>query len=415
VARPGYVEADFQLGELIFHWGASLGIPASDAREPFSRVLAAEPGNVQAALHLVRLAARDGRYREVDSLGAAIQRVDPVGTIQLEVEALRAFLSTDRGWQDRLVAVAALRPERDRAILEHMAAFSYNLGDIGRAARAGPGAERTPVAEARMQLFLTQVELGRGRYRDALATIASPSALPAPRQLEYRAMMATLPFLPLPADELETVRSRIAGHPDLDLHEEGGPIADAGIEYPHLLWPGLHRPVRLYLLGSLHARLGDVDAAYAVADSLARFDPDDETSIHYERITRARADAAAGRPTAALRTLGPVRPPPNRTFESLVDHARPYERWLRAEILRETGRLSEALRWYGTFPDPMARDLPYVAPSHLRRAEIHDAAGDHAQAAFHYRRFIDLWADADPELQPEVTRARGRLRHVEGR
>lgn len=110
----------------------------------------------------------------------------------------------------------------------------------------------------------------------------------------------------------------------------------------------------------------------------------------------------------ALRAIGQPQPPPGRTYESLVTHGRPYERWLRAELLAETGRGAEALRWYGTFPDPIARDLPYLAPSHLRRARIHDAAGEAEEAAWHYRRFVELWADADPELQPEVERALAR-------
>jgi hypothetical protein len=51
----------------------------------------------------------------------------------------------------------------------------------------------------------------------------------------------------------------------------------------------------------------------------------------------------------------------------------------------------------------------YLAPSHLRQAEIYDRRGDRSQAARHYRRFIELWREADPELQQTVTEARVRL------
>jgi DNA-binding SARP family transcriptional activator/TolB-like protein len=409
VLRPGHVEAAYQLGELLFHWGSAIGEPASEAREPFSRVLASEPNNLQAALHLARIAARDGRPAEVDSLVAVMSGIDPDGLWQVEMDALRAFLTGDAAWQARSIESAGRQPNRDRLVLEAMAAYSGNLAAVERIAAGRAGFERAPLEQARMELFLAHVQLARGRYHAAERTIASSIVLPPARRLEYRAMMATLPFSPHSTAALAALRSEVAAHPDLPLHDEGGPFAGRGIEYPHLLWPGLFRPRRLYLLGALHARLGDFEAAMAVADSLARFDRNRSLSSQYERLTQARAEAGRATAGVALRALGQPQPPPGRTYESLVTHGRPYERWLRAQLLAGTGRGAEALRWFGTFPDPVARDLPYLAPSHLRRARIHDAAGEGAEAAWHYRRFVELWADADPELQPEVERARARL------
>jgi DNA-binding SARP family transcriptional activator/tetratricopeptide (TPR) repeat protein/TolB-like protein len=411
--RPGHVEAAFQLGELLFHWGSAIGVPASESREPFSRVLAAEPKNVQAALHLVRIAARDGRSEGVDSLLAHLRRVDPGGGWRIEMDALRAFLGDDPARQAHAIRSGGHQPDRDLGILEQMAAFSGNLAAVERIAAERVRLERTPLEQARMQLFLAHVQMARGRFRAAEQTIASSNVLPPARRLEYRAMMATLPSAPHPAHALLALRAELAAHPALPLRAEGGPFADFGIEYPHLLWPGLFEPRRLYLLGALHVRLGDLIGAMAVADSLAGSGPTEPLAFPYERLTRARLHAAGSSPAAALRALGLPQPPPMRTYESLVTHGRPYERWLRAELLRETGRGAEAIRWYATFPDPVARDLPYLALSHLRRAWIHDDAGDSDAAAWHYRRFIELWAGADAELQPEVDRARSRVAELE--
>jgi DNA-binding SARP family transcriptional activator/TolB-like protein len=405
ILRPDHVEVDYQLGELLYHWGSIMGVPASEAAAPFSRVLAAQPTHVQAGSHLARIAARDGRARGVDSLVALLQGIDPGGDWEDELDALRAFLSDDKAWQDWAVVRQA---GRDREILE-AAALTGNLVAVERVAAARLGEERTPGEQARLEVFLAHVRLARGRYHDAVRGIETASALPLPRRLEYLAMMATLPFLPIPVEELERVRRELASHPDLDLSEEGGPIAGRGAEYPHLLWPGLFRPRRLYLLGALHVRLGDITAANAVADSLGDDRQHESVTRRYEKLTRARTAGATGRAEAGLGVLGLVEPPPGRTFETLVEHGRPYERWLRAELLQASGRAAEALRWYATFPDPMARDLPYLAPSHLRRARIHEAAGALDLAALHYRRFIELWADADAELQPEVEEARARL------
>jgi DNA-binding SARP family transcriptional activator/TolB-like protein len=411
--RPSHVEAHFQLGELIFHWGAAIGVPAAEAAVPFSRVLAAEPHNVEAALHLARLAARDGRTADVDSLYALMHAAEPEGTWAVELDALRAFLSGDSARQDRAIE-AAVRAGRGHPVLEAMAAYSYDLAAVERMLRDRVAVAGAPEDQARTQLYLVHVQLARGRVRAARRSIDAATAVPDARRIEYRAMAAQLPFLTPAGNELADVRRAIRTHPDTPLRDEGGPLTRIGIEYPHVHWPGMFRARRLYLLGALHIRFGDLASATAVADSLAREAPAEPLAARYERLTRARIAAVQGRPDAALRALGPPEPSPLGTFESLVDYDRPLERWLRAESLREAGRLNEALRWYATFPDPLARDLAFLAPAHLRRAEIHDAAGERTDAVFHYARFVELWRDADPELVPLVEQARARMRELTG-
>ena len=53
------------------------------------------------------------------------------------------------------------------------------------------------------------------------------------------------------------------------------------------------------------------------------------------------------------------------------------------------------------------------AGSHKRLAELYDAKGDREKAMSHYSRFIDLWKDADPDLQPHVRKARERLAQLQ--
>jgi DNA-binding SARP family transcriptional activator/TolB-like protein len=401
-----HVEAAFMLGELRYHWGALVGVPAAEARTPFRRVLDADPYHVDAALHLARIAARDGRPHELDSLVSRMHAMQPGGGWITEMDVLRALLGTDRAAQHRAIAAAGGGAD---ALLEQAVALSGNLADGERLIRERLHLERSPPEQARSHLFLAHVQLARGRYRDAVRDIAAAAVLPASRRLEYRAMMATLPFLPLPRDDIAAVRFEVASHADTPLHDVTTTACCGGIEYPHALWPGMYRPRRLYLLAALHVRLDDLARAAAVADSIGELAATDGFAPGYERLTRARMTAGTGGAAAGLQLLGQPQPPPLRTFEDFVDHGRPYERWLRAELLREAGRVAEALRWYGTFPDPLARDLAYLAPSHLRRGEIHDMLGDSEHATFHYRRFVELWADADPELQPQVERVRKRI------
>jgi hypothetical protein len=54
-------------------------------------------------------------------------------------------------------------------------------------------------------------------------------------------------------------------------------------------------------------------------------------------------------------------------------------------------------------------DAFQLAPGLKRSGELYEAKGDRAKAAERYRRFVGLWKDADPELQPGVREVRARL------
>ncbi|MHB1074081.1 MAG: hypothetical protein ACYC3Q_14905, partial [Gemmatimonadaceae bacterium] len=78
--------------------------------------------------------------------------------------------------------------------------------------------------------------------------------------------------------------------------------------------------------------------------------------------------------------------------------AQGHERWARAELLREAGRLREALGWYRSLADVGIHGQPYLAPAELRQGQIEDRLGDRARAVAHYRRAREIWRDADPAL-----------------
>jgi len=59
--------------------------------------------------------------------------------------------------------------------------------------------------------------------------------------------------------------------------------------------------------------------------------------------------------------------------------------------------------------DDSTRQIPITLE---RLARLYDARGDLEQAAGYYGRFVELWADADPDLQPRVEAARARLEEI---
>lgn len=65
-------------------------------------------------------------------------------------------------------------------------------------------------------------------------------------------------------------------------------------------------------------------------------------------------------------------------------------------------------RWNNT--DPI-----YLAGIYKRLGELYEEKNDLAKAASYYSRFIDLWKDADPELQPRVVDAKARLARIQKR
>ena len=78
------------------------------------------------------------------------------------------------------------------------------------------------------------------------------------------------------------------------------------------------------------------------------------------------------------------------------------------------GNADSAIAVYERFLDtPLLErievDAVYLPGVHKRLGELYEARGQRDKALDHYRVFIALWKDADPELQPKVTDARQRV------
>ncbi|MGQ0539327.1 MAG: protein kinase domain-containing protein, partial [Gemmatimonadaceae bacterium] len=83
------------------------------------------------------------------------------------------------------------------------------------------------------------------------------------------------------------------------------------------------------------------------------------------------------------------------------------------------GQADSALAYYSRFlttPDFLPGfDGRFRAGAHKRAGELYEARGDTANAESHYVKFVDLWKDADPELQPKVREVRERLARLRRR
>lgn len=410
--QPTHVDGWHQLGELLFHWGPTMGTASEAARRAFEQVLALEPGDASAALHLARIVARQGDRDRVRALAASAGAGATAAWV-LEMEALEALLSDDA----RLKAATneAVVAAHDRVGTAILASVATNTNDLDAAAELARGLlapARGAGERAVARALLVRIEVARGRLSVARAEADRSPELPEATRRELMAALELLPFLPADASRRACTSTTLAdASHDRPLPPQSDPVWMGSSAYPPLRWNGTTREHRLFLLGLCRARAGELAAARATAARLESMAGADDAAT-YPALIRATADLEAGDPAAALVALGTPRRPPGERLESLRDFARPLERWLRAEALAGTGRPLEALRWFATFPGDRGVDLWYAPHARLRRAELHERLGDAEAARALYATFLEQMRGGESYLREDIERAGDGLRRL---
>jgi tetratricopeptide (TPR) repeat protein len=220
--------------------------------------------------------------------------------------------------------------------------------------------------------------------------------------LELRAVYDALPFIRVSRKELSAVLRGL---------QEWKPSGAAAPRQADLR-EAVPDHVRLYGIGLVSLRAGDTMQTHHAALALTRLSdrtPAGEVAWSFSRSLRARLALERGRPARALAALEDAR------WERAAGRsvAEASDRFLRAELLRQLGRVDEAIGWYRSIAERSSYELVYLAPAQLRLAQIYDQRGESAQAVRHYRRFRELWRDPEPEMQPMVAEADRRLKALE--
>jgi len=82
------------------------------------------------------------------------------------------------------------------------------------------------------------------------------------------------------------------------------------------------------------------------------------------------------------------------------------------------GRSDSALAQWEAYATSRQRlvwwDYQFLAHAYQRMGELYEAGGNRDQAVEWYGRFVDLWAGADPVLQPVVRDVRTRIQRLTG-
>jgi tetratricopeptide (TPR) repeat protein len=200
---------------------------------------------------------------------------------------------------------------------------------------------------------------------------------------------------------------------------------------------------------------GDAAKGLAILDATMRAHPVASTPIASDQsMFAAWGYAALGAPARARDVMS--------QHQARLDSLTRRQEWVfearvRAEIARAEGKIDSAVAWYRR-GDNEADGLPtsnctvctplwiglafdgggkadsarvyltqyaemtgtgrngvdpvYLGPALFRLGELYENAKDATRATEYYGRFVDLWAKADPELQPRVADARKRIEQL---
>jgi tetratricopeptide (TPR) repeat protein len=401
--HPNDVEAWLQLGQLLFQSNPLRGRSATESRSAFERVLALDPENEEALVHLARIASIEGRRGQMDTL---MRRLLALGstTEVLETRAFRAFALGDRdAWKRVTRELLENPPDVPRVTALQVATYLDDLDGAESFARLLSGRRYSDDVRGMAYRLLARVAVARGQWSVARTQLDTARGFDPVAALELRSLLAVLPFLEVPRSDLLAIRGEV---------EEWQARVEAPGEVSHSAGhAGLHPYVRLYRLGLLDARLGDTVAALRLAGALERAAGSSNAlkadALHtFGRSIRARVAGEAGR---AAEALGHLEQSNWGMVESIFE-AEALDRYYRAELLGTLGRHAEALDWYRTIAERATYELVYVAPARWRQGRLYEKAGDRARAAEAYRTVTRLWRKADPPLRDTAAEASQRLR-----
>jgi tetratricopeptide (TPR) repeat protein/tRNA A-37 threonylcarbamoyl transferase component Bud32 len=279
----------------------------------------------------------------------------------------------------------------------YIATFRQEYDSLEQLARAVVNDPKAASQRDNAALTISQASAVRGRIREAMQWIGTANAeLARFSDTQMPVLRAGLDsawarafFLGDTAGAREQVRRAIARTP-----MESLPPSER-------LWE--------YLL-SIAVVTGDQSAARSALQAFERDLPAMGIGQASGAQSRARAymELVAGRPDAAIPLLREA----DRTYY-LCDRCAMVELGRAFDL---AGERDSALVYFQRFVDAprsmLFEDQDWLAGTHKRLGELYEAAGELPKAVANLEKFIELWKDADPELQPKVREARERLTRV---
>ncbi len=261
-------------------------------------------------------------------------------------------------------------------------------GGFPMAERLASGFTRSANAEPIQlagHLNLARLFVAQGRWRAAAVELERAADVDLEQARVTRAVLATLPFLTIPRDDLASVME--------ELQRWAPPVPERGSP-PERAYD---QHARLYFMGLLASR-GDATRALQHAVAIEELADVARTAVPGELATTLRADVAwrqGSSPADVLRALERLQ---GHLPAVLWDHpafGQEHARFVRASALQQVGEDDEALRWLEDTFDVTPGAVYYLAPTRFLAAQVLDASGRAEEAAEARATYRELWADAD--------------------
>jgi len=351
----------------------SLAITLNDVRDytgserAYRLALAGDPGNPTILTNLAQMYAETGRYTAFDSIIAIVERSAgsfPTGPMRFEV----------------------LWNQRDYDGAERLARANADTAQPRRAV----GAQDALVGIALLRGRLREAERRYAQVNEAKARVRGDTV--SPHDVAFFHAMVDGQLRGAVARGLATLDAAQRAAPPASLPLTRDRSTFLALGYAQLGAPAKARPLvagreaRLDALG----RRQEAVALNRIRGGIARAEGKPDSAIAYFRRGDAESD---GLPTRNCTACTPLFV--GQTFDRAgqADSARTY--LTRYVEMTGTGRTLTDRYW--------------LAPTLYRLGELYENAGDSRHATEYYGRFVDLWKNADPELQPRVAEARGRI------
>lgn len=409
-------EAWFHLAEIELHAGPLRGQPIDRSRDAWDRVVELDSGDLTGLMHAIRLHARAGNAASTQSLLRRAARAGAKGAPLAESEVIAA-IGTSRGEMPRRAKrILDSIPEYSLQFLQAVVAGQLERPDIAVGiARRMTTADRPESMQAQGYIALAHLALASGRWREAMIALDSAAPRNALAAAWTRAYFVSLPFVRAGAADVATAEKGLAAAADLrapaPLYLQIGlatPAADVVQPYLQELLERTARDAEGTRPAEVDLAVDALDCSRAMAEPyLAPLCAD---LRHGLLADAARRREATGEALAHLDAMD-MRVPYQHAGRSQF-LARSRERLVHALLLEQAGRDAEAQEHYASLPHGAWADYIFLAPSYLGRARLHERRGDRAGAAALYRRVLELYSTADPELAALHRDARAGLARV---
>ena len=366
---PEDMEAWFLLGDLQIHSNPLRGRSITEARHAMERAIALEPEHVTSLVHLVRIAALEGKVKERDRLIERVIALSPEGDRALPMRALGSFARRDQAAIERVTAdLFRARTLTVGIAFSDVALYADNLEGAEALVRQFMTTNPTDDTRALCHIGLAHVLAARGRIAEAKQELAKAQPLQPDWTLEVRALFSVLPFGAPDRREVEGLLAELTAW-------DAGQVR-ASHNLPFAIHNGLHQHLKDYLLGLLAARIGNVDAATKSLADLESLDVpllSTASVANLEASLRAAIAWAKGDAATSLRALESMRS--EVWFQLTVGSpflSQAFDRYMRGEALLALGRPTEAEGWFKSLSERSPIELIYRASAQQR---IRSSAG----------------------------------------